>query len=409
MRINLKLLTALVVCAPFSFAQSLTTLYSFTGGADGATPYGGLVVSKGGAVYGTTYSGGSSAFGTVFELNNVSGSWSQSVAHSFTGYPNDGSNPYDSLTMSSSGALYGTTSIGGIGSGAVFELTRAGGAWTENLLYNFGGQSSGQDGAGPVAGVVIGAHGKLYGTTIKGGTMGNGTVFQLAPPAKPGRAWKETVLYRFTGLNGDGAFPEGGLVIGNNGTLYGTTENGGSGCACGIVFKLTPPTTKGGAWTETILYSFQGASDGAYPEGALVLAGNGSLYGTTYQGGPAGLGTVFELAPPASGGKTWTKTTLYSFLAGSDGAYPFAGLTPGSNGTLYGTTTAGGNTGNGTVFELTPPAAAGGAWTESILYSFSGSDGSAPYAGVVFGNNGALYGATTAGGVGSGTVFELTL
>jgi uncharacterized repeat protein (TIGR03803 family) len=415
MRIPLNVLTALAIFAPYSIAQTppaLTTLYNFTGGADGGTPYAGLAVSKSGALFGTAYSGGS-AFGTVFELTNTAGSWTQTVLHSFTGYPNDGGNSYSNLVMGKGGVLYGTTSTGGgIGAGAVFQLTppsAAGGTWTETLVYSFGGVLGGHDGANPRAGVVIGANGVLYCTTARGGTQGNGTVFQLTPPTTPGGAWTETVLYRFTNLNGDGANPYGGLVI-KHGVLYGTTVAGGSGCGCGVVFKLTPPATTGGAWTETILYSFAGSSDGAYPEAGLVFGSNGALYGTTYQGGPAGLGTVFQLAPPAKG-KAWTKTTLYSFTSGTDGAYPFAGLTFGTNGALYSTTLNGGTTGNGTVFELAPPAAAGGTWTESILYNFSGgSDGGAPYGGVAFDKNGVLYGATSAGGTGGhGTVFQLTL
>jgi uncharacterized repeat protein (TIGR03803 family) len=417
MRINLKVLAALAIMAPFSVAQTppeLTTLYSFTGGAGGAAPYGGLAVSKSGTVYGTTENGGSPADGTVFELTEASGVWTQAVIHNFMGYPNDGENPYGNLVLGKSGTLYGTTSGGGFtGSGSVFELipsTTAGGAWTERAIYAFAGKSSGMDGANPRGGVTIGAGGTLYGTTSRGG-LGNGTVFQLTPPTKAGKAWKETVLYRFTNLDGDGAFPQAGLVIDKDGNLYGTTENGGSGCTCGVVFKLAPPASTGGAWTESILYSFAGASDGAYPEAGLIFGSNGALYGTTYQGGPAGLGTVFELAPPASSSEAWTLTTLYSFQGGTDGAYPFAGLVFGSTGALYGTTINGGTSGNGTVFELAPPSSAGGLWSESILYNFAGgSDGSIPYAGVVFGPGGALFGATTAGGsAGSGTVFQLTL
>lgn len=417
MRIPQNLLAALAILAPYSLAQTppaLTTLYSFSGGSDGGSPYAAPLVSKSGTLYGTAPSGGSSSDGVVYALAGASGSsWTETVIHNFAGYPDDGQGPYSTLVSGLGGALYGTTSIGGFnGDGGVFAMippSSAGGAWREVLLYAFAGALINSDGAKPHAGLVVGANGVLYGTTASGGTNDNGTVFQVSPPVPPKKKWTETVLYRFTALNGDGAFPEAKLAIDSHGALYGTTASGGSGCGCGIVFKLTPPAAAGGAWTETILYSFAGASDGAYPESGLVFDSHGALYGTTYQGGPAGLGTVFQLSPPTSG-STWKKTTLYSFASGSDAAYPFAGVVFGPNGALYGTTVNGGTAGFGTVFELAPSTAAGGVWAETILYNFSGaSDGGAPYAGVAFGKNGALYGATSTGGAaGHGSVFQLT-
>jgi len=240
-------------------------------------------------------------------------------------------------------------------------------------------------------------------------------VFSLTPPASPGGAWTENVLYSFKG-GADGAHPVAGVVIGTGGVLYGTTYAGGSS-SHGTVFSVTPPASPGGAWTENVLYTFT-AGTGANPKAGVVIGAGGVLYGTTYYGGASNLGTIFNLRPPASPGGPWTRKVLHSFTgATGDGAYPFAGVVIGSGGVLYGTTVGGGGStactsgsapGCGTVFSLTPPASPGGAWTEGVLYSFTGGDGSDPRAGVVIGPGGALYG-TTAGGGGSnnGTVFAL--
>jgi uncharacterized repeat protein (TIGR03803 family) len=416
MRISRNILAALALWAPYGLAQSpsLTTLYSFTGSSGGG-PYSSPVVNSSGVMYGAASNGGSSNDGVVYELAYVSGLWTETVLHNFTGYPNDGQTPYGMLLSGKSGTLYGTSANGGSnGQGAVFAMippSSSGGAWTERLIYSFAGKQVHQDGSKPHGGVVAGAKGVLYGTTADGGANGGGTAFQLTPPATGKTRWTEAVLHRFTGANGDGSFPQAGLVIDSHGALYGTTEAGGSGCACGVVFQLTPPTTTGGAWTENILHSFAGSTDGAFPEAGLVMDSHGALYGTTYQGGPAGFGTVFQLTPPAAPGMPWTMTTLYAFGTGGDAAYPFAGLVFGSNGALYGASISGGTLGQGAIFELAPPATAGGVWTESVLYSFSGaSDGGAPYAGLVPGQNGTLVGTTSTGGsAGMGTVFQLTL
>jgi uncharacterized repeat protein (TIGR03803 family) len=261
----------------------------------------------------------------------------------------------------------------------------------------------------------IGGGGLLYGTTSVGGPSNLGTVFSLTPPASPGGAWIETVLFGFTGA--DGSHPLAGVAIGNGGVLYGTTYAGGTS-GYGTVFSLTPPAAPGGAWTETVLYSFTGGS-GAHPNGGVSIGGGGVLFGTTYYGGASNLGTVFNLKPPASPAGAWTKRVLHNFSgAANDGAHPFASVAIGSGGVLYGTTVGGGSStscssggasGCGTIFSLTPPASPGGAWTEAVVYSFTGgSDGSDPQAGVLIGNNGVLYGTTAAGGVANnGTVFAL--
>jgi len=284
------------------------------GGTDGSYPFASLVVSKMGTLYGTTSVGGGA--GTPVGCN-------------------------------------------GLGCGTVFELTApasAGGAWTESVLYRFTG---GSDGGNPSAGLVIGPKGQLYGTTEYGGASADGVVFELTPPSAPGGAWTETVLYTFTNQNGDGAFPWAGVVIGPNGVLYGTTTEGGT-AGLGAVYDLAPPATPGAAWTETVLYSFTGTSDGSDPLGGVIVNSAGVLYGTTlnFGGSPSCsgyyCGTVFALQPPASPGGTWTQTVLHSFSGGSQGAGPWAGLTMGKSGALYGTTSVDGASNTGTVFALLP-------------------------------------------------------
>jgi uncharacterized repeat protein (TIGR03803 family) len=267
-------------------------------------------------------------------------------------------------------------------------------------VYSFSGENG--DGSGPYSAVIYTANGTLYGVTAYGGVYNSGTVFELTPPVS-GRGWTETVLHSFGG-GADGAYPYAGMVAGANGVLYGTTNYGGAS-GMGIVYQLTPPGSSGSGWTETILHNFNG-SDGAYPYATPALAENGALYGTTELGGTTDYGAVFQLTPPAGGSGAWTQTVLYSFSGGNDGCCPYDTPAIAANGALYGTTAAGGSMARGTVFKLTPHA--GGAWTETVLHNFNGGDGGFPYAGVALGANGALYG-TTAGSVnaGAGSAFEL--
>jgi uncharacterized repeat protein (TIGR03803 family) len=331
--------------------------------------------------------------------------------HAFRGYLDDGSYPYyGGVTVGSGGVLYGTTLLGGSANqGTVFSLTppaSPGGPWTE-AVYSFPG---GGHGAHPYGGLAIGKSGVLYGVTGRGGASttacgttsppnGCGTVFSLTPPTSPGGAWTEKVLYSFSG-GSDGAFPVAGLTIGAGGVLYGTTTNGGASTTvcgvgppsgCGTVFSLTPPSLPGGAWTQSVLYSFTDSPDGASPVANVVIGSGGVLYGTTPSGGPLNQGIVFSLTPPASPGGSWTETVLYNFTGGDDGSSP-SGVVIGTGEVLYGTTPTC-NCGNGTVFSLTPPISPGGAWTEATLYNFPNATvGSFPEGGVVIGIGGVLYG-----------------
>lgn len=318
--------------------------------------------------------------------------------HQF-GRHGDGALPTSgALVAGKNGLLYGITSSGGVapgcigGCGTIFELAPPAsedGAWTEKVIYTFDGQSC--DASLPTGGLALGANGALYGTTTAGGGSacigGCGTVFELAPSAATGGTWTETTLYSFTGQNGDGWWPGAGLVLGPSGALYGTTVYGGNTttcfAGCGTVFELAPPAAAGGSWTESILYTFTGQSeDGPLPDAPLAIGKDGSLYGTTDYGGSSNFGTVFELVPPAAAGGAWTKTVIHRFSGSpTDGAFPATGnLLIGADGTLYGTTGFGGADcvaadGCGTVFALSPPSAPGGAWTETVIHSFAGSPG----------------------------------
>ena len=283
------------------------------------------------------------------------------MLYSFAGHASeDGSEPWAGVALDTSGALFGATYYGGIwNKGTAFSLSppaSAGGPWTETVLHSFGGRG----GASPNAPLLIGGDGQLYSTTAGGGTSHNGTAFELIPPAAAERSqWANVVTHDFWGGTGDGAGPQAGIARGSAGVLYGTTYSGGTSNN-GTVFSLTPPASQGVAWTETVLYNFAGgAGDGANPQGGVVIGPAGVLCGTTTGGGPANSGTVFSLAPPASPGGAWTETVLYSFAGASDGALPTS-LTIGSDGVLYGTTVRGGTLdgpycaplGCGTVFSL---------------------------------------------------------
>jgi uncharacterized repeat protein (TIGR03803 family) len=352
------------------------------------------------------------------------------LIHTFAVSPGDGSGPFGGLIADAAGNLYGTTGNGGaVCCGTVYELSppaSPSGAWTETVLYSF---TDGADGGSPIGNLVFDTMGNLYGTAQVGGNpscfTGCGAVFELSPPAVQGGGWTETTLYSFAG-GSDGANPYGGgLVLDQTGNLYGTTALGGGvgSCGaspgCGTVFELSPPAAPGGPWTETVLYSFTGGSDGGAPFAPVVFDKVGNLYGTTSGGGTSGYycnddlfltcGTVFELSP--SGEKTWTETVLHSFSPlDGDGFQPeFGGLLMGESGALAGTTSEGGAFGFGTVFGLLPPSRPGGKWSYGVLYSFGASqnDGVGPEAGVISAD-GVLYGTTTGGGLnGVGAVFQL--
>jgi len=285
-------------------------------------------------------------------------------------------------------------------------------AWTRTDITPIGGL-----GFTPVTSLVEGPDGTLYAVTGKN-MLEAAELFALTPPTESNKNWSSSTIFQFpSSLDVENYF----LTIAPDGTLYGTSSVTDSTTSpeSGNIFKLTPPAAgQGPSWTQTILYSFTGGADGSMPNGPLVVGPGGVLYGTTLYGGNApgainpfdGDGTVFALAPPAAGQIAWTESILYRFAGGRDGALPESTLVRAKDGTLYGITSFGGEaatssesaSGNGTVYKLTPPKSAGGKWTHSVLHRFvAGQDGSVPLGGLILNADGKLYGTTVAGGGGA--------
>jgi uncharacterized repeat protein (TIGR03803 family) len=371
-------------------AQTYTysVVYSFAGTPnDGSDPTAGTLLDPQGNLYGTTYAGGTAGYGTVFKIDTTG---KETVLHNFAGVGGgDGANPYAGLVLDAQGNLYGTTVNGGDpscrtgGCGTVFKVDTTG---NETVLDSF--HVAGADGAFPRADLLLDAQGNVYGTTFRGGAHGTGTVFTVDTTGN------ETALFSFNEFSGVGDSPHAGLVWDAQGSLYGTTELGGCRCPSGYGTVFAVDTTG----NETVLYRFGARPDGANPLARLVLDAQGNLYGTTWRGGAYGDGTVFKL--DASG----TETVLYSFT-GKSGLAPYGDLVLDAQGNLYGTTTRGGAYGLGTVFKVDATG------NETVLHSFKGKngDGAVPYAGLAMDAQGSLYGTTSRGGDdGYGTVFKLT-
>jgi uncharacterized repeat protein (TIGR03803 family) len=398
--------------------------YPLLGNNDGWQPTAGLIFDAAGNLYGTTEFGGGSpncngdGCGTVFKLSpGLDGTWTESVLYSFQG-SSDGAAPHGGVVWDPAGNLYGATPSGGNAQdfGVVFKLTPAThGQWTETIIHTFAGGTDGED---PVAGLTFDQVGNLYGVTYGGGNN-NGTVFELTSASND--TWRYSVLHAFDGTDGSG--PLGSLILDSAGNLYGTTVSGGSGAACylgcGVVFEITAGS--GGDRTYKALYAFKGELDGAGPAAGLVFDETGTLYGTTEYGGTAsidqsGYGTVFKLTPGS--GDKWTEKVIERFglLPEKEGTFPLASLMLDHTGNLYGTTLQGAPGGFGTVFKLAP--ASGGDWVASVVDDFGlHTEGYQPGATVVSDSSGTLYGTTPFGGTGycngygisgCGTVFKLT-
>jgi uncharacterized repeat protein (TIGR03803 family) len=400
------LFAVLLAAAHPAQAQTETVLYNFTAGTGGWNPLSNLTF-HGGNLYGTTQLGGSgygSGLGTVFELSpNGSGGWNETVLYSFCsqGGANctDGEFPNGPVIFDNAGNLYGTTTEGGTdcppfttGCGVVFELNPMGAGWKETVLYSFG-----PNGVFPTGGLILDAAGNLYGTT-SGGGIGAGTVFELSPSAG---GWTEQVLYNLD--------TSGALAIDAAGNLFGVGNSDQTGQR--TVFELSP-NGKGG-WNSTVLYTFSSGSSFALWSGPSVdLAGN--IYGTqtgwyyVYTKPMEFYGTVYKLSPSETG---WTKQDIFTFTAAdsaSEGNAPSGGLTFDAAGNIYGTTIQGGAYGLGTVFELVPPVGKG-KYEEKVLFNFNGTGGSQPYGSPILDSSGNLYGTTTEGGASeAGVVFEVT-
>jgi len=407
------LLSFLIVASAPLPAQtySFSVLHAFSGKPDGASPEASLLRDRAGNLYGTTYAGGTNGVGSVFKLTPTG---TESVPYSFCSGPHcsDGEEPAAGLITDQAGNFYGTTESGGgsASGGVVFKLTPAG---AETVLYTFTGGTGGNK---PLAPVIRDATGHLYGTTYSAsGHTGSGVVFEITSPGH------ESVLHTF-GTFPDGIGPSAGLLEDSNGNLFGTTTYGGETPkgvqADGTVFEIDSTDH------ESVLYNFCSASgtnpcaDGKYPEAGLLMDQDGNLYGTTSSGGVNDLGVVFKLAPPASPSGLWNETVLYNFCnvhpSCTDGRTPLAGLAMDREGNFYGTTRYGGGVGSsgyGVVFKLDLLG------NYTVLYAFThGTDGAYPLAGVILDSAGNLYGTTYQGGhlsacsgAGCGTVFKLTL
>ncbi|HWZ83708.1 MAG TPA: choice-of-anchor tandem repeat GloVer-containing protein [Terriglobales bacterium] len=373
----------------------------------GANP-GDLVFDESGNIFGDTTDANTGGNGTLFELTpGDGGSWARATFYTFTGGV-DGASP-KSLLRDSAGKLYIIThrSLGDV-RGGLEEVVRISptnifSVWVATVLMS--GNSA--DGFLPAAGVIFDAAGNLYGTTSLGGRDGFGTVYKASSTPS---GWKTTILYSFRG-GADGGIPKAGLIFDATGNLYGTTSMGGddTNCnqGCGTVFELSPVKT---TWKQKTLYRFTGANDGAVPLAGLISDAGGSLYGTTSSGGNDTCQVNQNDFVPcgavfklAKVSNKWKETTLYSFTGGSDGGVPAAGLIFDAAGNLYGTAQMGGAYTSGVVFELSPGP---GSWNLSTLYSFTGgSDGGSPVAPLLFDAAGNLYGTTEFGG----TFFNSTL
>jgi uncharacterized repeat protein (TIGR03803 family) len=456
MRCSWRLVPLLLIGIAFGSsavaAQTVTLLNSFSlNSARGKGNVSNLVADGAGALYGTTYGGGAYGYGTVFKLTppaSPTGTWRRTVLHSFCAESDcvDGSYPSGGLILVD-GALYGMTQYGGLacgesGCGTIYKLVAPSGGnagWTFEAIYSFQPPPSSAgipvDGTNPLGGLTADANGVLYGTTEGGGRWGKGTIFRM--PQDTGRGWNEVPLYAFGGSEiNDGKFPRSTPILGDNGVLYGTTYEGGANGGYGTVYSVSPPAAGQTDWSETVLYSFSGGSDGAYPTSTMTYRTTpergGALYGTTNYAGAncyadTGCGTVFSVAPPASSGASWTLTTLHSFNYNyPDGQYPIGGVVFGSNGALYGTTEYGGSNGGtnggcdflqrcGTIFEMEDQG--DGTWSESVIYKFCDAStnqfcttGASPTAGLTLLND-AFYGTTSYQGDGyacdCGTIFQL--
>ena len=315
-----------------------------------------------------------------------------------------GQTPVATITTLSEGYANGCAlGQGGVlycadGSG-VFSLTppaSPGGPWTDNRLFTFNPPVDGGANA-----VVIGSGGVLYSNTTFGGPENIGIVFSLTPPASPGGSWTENVLYN-SGI--------GGLVIGHGGVFYGVWPGlDGIEGLNGTVLSLTPPVSPGNLWTENVLYSFAGGSDGIGPS-MLVMGAGDVLYGITTYGGSNSLGTVFSVTPPESAGGAWTEKVIYAMPASSHNDGNPTGIALGSGGVIFGVTATGGAANYGTAFSLAPPATPGDPWTPSVIHEFPSGTGEDVYSpdDVMVAPNGMLIGAAASGGAGAGGVFLLT-
>lgn len=384
--------------APFgvngAMSSSELVLHKFTSPTYRGNRPSPLTPDGAGNYYGTTSVGGL-GYGTLYELSpNGKGRWSETVVHTFKDYLDGGYPAVTPLVFDKHGDLYGTTQEGGANElGVAFRFRRTAHGWAEKVLHDFGNGD-----AYPFNTLIMDRAGDLYGTDNvyhDGGGITEG-VYEISPSRS---GWLYKIIYDLDmpAANGGG----GGLVLGANGNIFGLSSGF---LEPALVFELE--RTSGG-WNPIVLFRFQEIA--TYPNGAPVLDKAGNIYGTTVAGGRHKLGTVYKLGPSKAG--PWKMETLYAFKGGADGREPFAGITFDGSGNIYGTTMLGGNSNSGTVFELTADSHG-----ERVLWSFDGKDGSEPLAPVVLDGGDNLFGTTSSGGggkhcyaaAGCGNAFELT-
>ena len=390
-------------------AQTIAPLYNFT------APIGvnGLTVANG-AVVGVTLAISKTQGAEFYQLvppTEQGGEWTQAVLYQFA--LSDGM-PNTSLLAGMHGEYYGTTSSGGTYDvGQVYELvppTGTGGAWSLQSIYSFDTAECPDYGCAPNGPPGIDSTGNLYVVGETSGSGSAGEILQFTPPSSPGGLWEKTVLYALNDDGTDGVFPNGGLQISSRGVVYGTTSLGGE--YFGVLFSLAPSFETGAPWVYTVLHQFGATNDGSEPECGLTLSPQGVLYGSTEAGGAnTSQGTVFSY-------DTTVQVNPYSvllFFNGSDGEAPQTPPVLGPNGVLYGNATLGGRRlipktkSYGTIYQLTPPAQAGEAWTETTLFQFGGgAAGGFPVGQLAINPNGTLFGVTGTGGTNrKGVAFAL--
>jgi hypothetical protein len=419
---GLMILMAMSASRP-AVAAGDVVLHSFAGEPDGTIPTTGeLAIDAAGNLYGTTFFGGSqgcqvpnrhdSGCGIVFELSPTANDWDEHVLYRFKGRA-DGDAPYGSLTVLPDGRILGVTLAGGNpgclpvwgrhGCGTVFALTRGrNGRWTKQTLHTF----DGSDGGNPASNLIVDASGNVYGTTICGGPMqpcgpgggGAGVFYKLTP--KPGGSWTESVLFEWGIKISAGGYPDGDLTVDGAGNIYGTTA--------GTVYEMQRLQS----WSESTLATFgdNNFADGTSPVGGVVFDSAGNLYGATNSGGgpncgitfAEGCGVIYMLSPPTHGG-AWTESVLYDFTGHTDGGLPSGRLAFDAAGRLFGATQNGGlascNLGNGCGVVYSIERQRSG-WHEHVLHRFTNdaSDGGMPACGLVQDATGHWYGTTQYGG-----------
>ncbi len=396
---------------------SLTTLYDFTGVKSDRNPNGDLVMDSQGVLYGVSrnITPGPSKIYQLTPPAIVGGSWTETLL--YVGHPQSSpvSGHIQPVIFGQDGSLYGTSDNCMSSSfGCVFQLAPpavSGSPWTMNVIHLFQGAVTG-DGRIPAHGkLAMDAKGNLYGATTTGGLTDmtlSGTVFKLSPPAKSGGAWTESILYKFSAAPGGFSHPAVGVAIDQHGALYGatsftTTPKGGLGF--GVVYQLVPPNLPSGSWTANVISrSLGGTANGKISQ--LTVASSAKVYGVSQV--DFNTHGVFELTPPAVAGGAWTVALLPSNLPHGGNDLSGFNLAIDANGNIYGTDYV-----DQTAYKLTPPPVSGGTWTYSVLHIFlGGSEGSAPFGRPLISPTGSVFGTTATGGTGSctggcGTVFEL--